>query len=318
MDAEWVDARIDGSDLRLGDGARLVWGYTEACHGIVTGFDTDGVCMEPGISRKPVMYRRDRTGDTYRWQYHAPTRAKLDAADRERATGTSLTSDTITVQPSPPPDDEPGWDHVPVEIVQRGRQLRTNPGDRFYAAGTWHTERLHNYVTVAGTQLRRASHPERLRWLEEQRQAKARAEMMPWRETTYANAPNELTFPDGCKPLMRFVPGEIVAPLDPFAAVRANAKRMMDEGADPRLVLGALDACILRRDAAAWNAYLAIHASRALSEVVIDSRIRALEPCYHGNRAGTCGWCALSRDRSDARAVEPTEPAWETADCEGE
>ena len=189
-------------------------------------------------------------------------------------------------------------------------------------------------VAVADWHIRSASHPERLRWLEEQRQAKARAEMMPWRETTYApTSAIERAFPiaDTVPPdpfaaadanLLRYKAGPdarfVHVTVDLFAAVRAEAKRMMDDGVDPRLVLGALDACILRRDAAAWNAYLAIHASRALSEVVIDSRIRALEPCYHGNRAGTCGWCALSRDRSDARAVESHEPAWETADCEGE
>ena len=48
----------------------------------------------------------------------------------------------------------------------------------------------------------------------------------------------------------------------------------------------------------------------------VEQMMKALRD--HGNRAGTCGWCALSRDRSDARAVESHEPAWETADCEGE
>ena len=210
-----------------------------------------------------------------------------------------------------PPDTEPGWDHVPVVRYRKGCTVADAPeGSRVLGKGDQYWGRIvtswTGTVAVADWHIRSASHPERLRWLEEQRQAKARAEMMPWRETTYApTSAIERAFPiaDTVPPdpfaaadanLLRYKAGPdarfVHVTVDLFAAVRAEAKRMMDDGVDPRLVLGALDACILRRDAAAWNSYLAIHASRALSEVVIDSRIRALEPCYHGNRAGTCGW----------------------------
>lgn len=242
MDNEWIEDPA-GSTLRVGDLVRyrdsVKVGPTRFVrHVSEFGFtvaDLPAVWMPRDYSTAidPVIA-------STRWQYHAPTRAKLEAADRESAAVASITSDAITAQTSPPPDSEP----------------------------------------------------------------------------------NEQTFPDGCKPLMHFVPGEIVAPVDPFAALRAEAKRMMDDGADPRLVLGALDECVTSGRPSTWNSAVAAAVVRYSAEAIEYSmsayRQRRNGPCYHGNRAGTCGWCALSRDRSDARVAASHEPAWETADCEGE
>lgn len=325
MDSEWIDARVDGSDLRVGDGVRLVAGIYKgsAFSGTVSSFEANAVVLDHGASRKPSRYARDRVGDIYRWQYHAPTRAKLEAADRERVTVTSITDDTMTVQPAPPPDSEPGWDHVPAEYYDVGSRFSVGHGDKLIRpGGEWCAIRGPIHITYSCSEywVRRASHPERVRWLEE----RARALNSPPSAVnvdsaivdavnstaTYARAPTN----DAARP--------VVVPPDPFAAVRAEAKRMLDAGANPRDVLGALDSMVRSHSTGAsvppaeiltWQVH-----GRAHFRVAQTAATRRESPCYHGKRAGTCGWCALVHERSDSRAVAPHEPAWETADCEGE
>lgn len=376
MDSEWIDARIDGSDLRVGDLVRLSSGAWVSIARIVFGFVNREVLLIG-----PDSSEQDRTARDATWQYHAPTRAKLEDADRERVNVTSITDDTMTVRPAPPPDSEPGWDHVPAEWYARKDVFQLDKGDRWaQIVGRWQTSSYYyNEVRFSSAAwVRRASHPERVRWLEERKRAvNADSAIVAAvdSESTYACAPSKQKFPgavihcpecgvtvaegDWCScvteaerdrhyaairgnaapryssaavnadrlrykagPDARSIRVSVVVPPDPFAAVRAEAKRMLASGANPRVVLGALDACAMRGDPSAWLAECTSALAQEFARVAADyprqARERALSPCYHGNRAGTCGWCALSRDRSDARVAASHEPAWETADCEGE
>ena len=120
------------------------------------------------------------------------------------------------------------------------------------------------------------------------------------------------TFSDGSRMFVSTLP------IDPFDALRAEAKRKLAAGFNPRVVLGALDECVRAKDPTRWAAALAVHATMYAAGVIVAAHTSAAGTCYHGNRPATCGWCALGRKRSDASVCTAVDPAWDAPDCEGE
>jgi len=90
-------------------------------------------------------------------------------------------------------------------------------------------------------------------------------------------------------------------PPDPLAAVRAEAKRLLAEGVDPRAVLGAWDS----KPSGSVDEFvervddlLQQYGKRGQAENTERARTAR---CYHGRIGATCGYCIEMAKRSDAR-----------------
>lgn len=204
--------------------------------------------------------------------------------------------------PSPPPPIPPRWPDRPVEYVPAGTACELRKGDFYYPRynSGW-----------SGAVSMRESRPTVDTWI--QRATPVTAEPPKpappadphagdW-SAEYVALENEVKSYMAHNPAL--IPPELRP--DPHAELRAEAKRMLAEGHDPRDVLGALDECLLGRlRCDLRSAAVLLHRYR-ITAISDHSALHAR--CYHGNLARSCGWCATYPPPA---AVEHVECAWES------